>query len=59
MNKKTVKCEICEKELFTGLNFAGLFGQAACSDECMAILAKKRAAETADRLNRQIEKDQL
>lgn len=42
------KCEICEKEIESGLNFFGLFGQNACSSDCMEKLTARQNAETAN-----------
>ena len=46
-----IKCEICGKEFKSGLNFHGLFGQKACSEECMEALSKRNAKQTADKIN--------
>lgn len=39
---KKIKCEICGKEFKSGLNYHGLFGQKACSEDCMEALATKK-----------------
>lgn len=44
--KQIIKCEICGKELKRGLNFHSLFGQPACSDECMNTLSIKQQKKT-------------
>jgi predicted nucleic acid-binding Zn ribbon protein len=45
-----MKCEICGKEIVGKLSFLKLFGQKACSEACMIILAKKQKKEVANKL---------
>ena len=44
-NMKTsekITCEICGKEIKKQINFYNLFGQKACSDECMIALSNQK-----------------
>lgn len=52
-----VKCEICGKEIESGLNFFGFFGQKACSNDCMEKLAARQAAETAKKFHPSVKED--
>lgn len=48
---KNVTCEICGAEIKTNTpNFYTLFGQRACTDECMSELSQKQVAETSKKL---------
>ena len=49
------KCEICGKEIESGLNFFGIFGQKVCSNDCMEKLASNQVSETSKKFHQKKE----
>ena len=47
---KRITCEICGSEIKSGPSLYTLFGQRACSVDCMSELSRRQAAETSKKL---------